>query len=449
MNAIISSLAVNAADNALVEKLASDTQISPDLVCHLAGLVQMSPHAFVKAAYANPAEYVQFLKEAAMGMQTLKGGINAIGSGLKGLKDRVLGGGSTPGEIANVAGRTGQEHASNLAGDLNSSGVLQGSTNKLGVRPPEIPPESGGLLGRLFGAARGKAGTPEGGYFWRSSPTLNDPNIERRLALNPQNSTEVTGNRFDRLMARGALGGSRAGRNAQVALPLGAVGVSAATKGSDPSVGATDAAGAGLSSGAGSFGDGAGGDFGGSSESPTKVTSPASSTSPVAKGGMSPALKALLAAGGIGAGALGVGALASRNSGNNSKKKKKEVRSSDSITEVARQAIIKIAAAEYRKEAADRFCSYLDTVVAHMPLEKAASVRRLQAGVSAGQPLSHAIKLAYPQLNGEQRGILAARLVKAAANDTSAFKTKKISGRQEFSVKMKDGAVDKMKEMSN
>ncbi len=426
MNAIISSLAVNAADNALVEKLASDTQISPDLVCHLAGLVQMSPHAFVKAAYANPAEYVQFLKEAAMGMQTLKGGIGAIGNAASGLKDKVVGMFKRAPEELEALERN-KAIVPGASSDLIPPGL---AANKPLSTPENYVPN--GLLAKLknaLGAATGSPTASKGGYFGRS---------------------EATGTRFDRAMSSGVLGGSRAGRNAQVALPAAAVGGSALTKGSDPSAGATDAAGAGLSSGAGSssgagaFGEGAGGDFGGSSESPTKVTSPASSTSPVAKGGMSPALKALLAAGGIGAGALGVGAIANRN-----KKKKKEVRSSDSITEVARQAIIKIAAAEYRKEAADRFCSYLDTVVAYMPLEKAASVRRLQAGVSAGQPLSHAIKLAYPQLNGEQRGILAARLVKAAANDTSAFKTKKISGRQEFSVKMKDGAVDKMKEMSN
>lgn len=162
---------------------------------------------------------------------------------------------------------------------------------------------------------------------------------------------------------------------------------------------------------------------------------------------MNPKAKALLAAGGVGLGAMGVGAMMRR------RQKGKQVTAADIAKDVMRHAIVKKAAAEYRKEAADQFVGYLDVVAGHMTLEKAACVRHLQAAVAEGKPLSHAIKVAYPLLNGEQRGLLAAQLVRAAVSHVKQAEAKpffkgKVTGRQESSMKMKDGAVGKMKEMS-
>lgn len=60
--------------------------------------------------------------------------------------------------------------------------------------------------------------------------------------------------------------------------------------------------------------------------------------------------------------------------------------------------------------------------------------------------------MAYPHLNGEQRGILATKLVKAAAHTKKAgdkpFFKGKVTGREEADVKMNNGAVKKMKQMS-
>jgi hypothetical protein len=75
--------------------------------------------------------------------------------------------------------------------------------------------------------------------------------------------------------------------------------------------------------------------------------------------------------------------------------------------------VVKIARA-FRAESGRLLCSYLDAVAQKLPLEKAASVRVVQTQVSQDKDLSEAIKLAYPMLTGEQRGILAARFVKHA-----------------------------------
>jgi len=73
MGSMIQALAAEAADHLLVEKLASDTQIDTSLVYQLADLAGMSVNTFTKAAYANPAIYVEFLKAASGLAQGVKG----------------------------------------------------------------------------------------------------------------------------------------------------------------------------------------------------------------------------------------------------------------------------------------------------------------------------------------------------------------------------------------
>ena len=68
----------------------------------------------------------------------------------------------------------------------------------------------------------------------------------------------------------------------------------------------------------------------------------------------------------------------------------------------------------YRKEAANILVSHLDKVAQHVSLEKQASLRTVQREVASGKDLSLAIKLAYPHLSGEQRGILAHKMCEAA-----------------------------------
>lgn len=395
MNAI-TLLATHAADDAMVEKLASDTQITPDLVRHLANRADMTPAAFVKLAYANPTQYVEFLKLSS-GAATL-----------------------TPAMVKKAAGGTGL-----------LSGLLQRMRT------------GAGKAGEAWKAARGQESKLKGAY---AGPSEIMPKGSTATPID-KSLGGVDGNAFDRLMGRGPLGGSRLGRNAQavgggLGVAGGGLGAASAMGGGGKAPGPQEAA--------------VNTQIGGAAAANQPGVAPAQTNGPAANpaaqggagggaGGMSTPAKALLAAGGLGVGAMGAGALMRR-------KKKKEVTAKDLAIDVMRHAIIKKASAEFRKEAADTLCRYLDTVAGKMSLEKAACVRTLQAAVSQGKDLSHAIKLAYPHLNGEQRGILGSKLVKAAcqakqAADKPFFKGK-VTGREEADVKMKDGAVKRMKQMS-
>ena len=125
---------------------------------------------------------------------------------------------------------------------------------------------------------------------------------------------------------------------------------------------------------------------------------------------MSPQVKAMLALGLLGGGAYG----ASRMMGG--RKKRKEVSANDNFaTRVLRRAITKKAAANLREEAAYRVNAYLDKAASAMPPRNQLPVRTLQACLAAGQTLSSSIKVAYAHLPAEARGILAHKIVRAAA----------------------------------
>ena len=60
--------------------------------------------------------------------------------------------------------------------------------------------------------------------------------------------------------------------------------------------------------------------------------------------------------------------------------------------------------------------SFLTKVADALPVTKRAAFRVMQADLSSGNTLNHAIKVAFPRLSGEQRGVLAVNLCKCAAD---------------------------------
>jgi hypothetical protein len=378
LNTVMTNLGSAAVESELVEKLASHTQITKDLVVSLAKRVDMTPTDFVKLAYANPADYVMFLKIAS----------GAVKPTPRLIKQAGLTGGSSL--LKRILGKAQSAYsASRGRGDVTGRGS---------------------------------------GYFGRSEP--------------------VNGNAIDRVLAGARFGGSRAGRNAEAV--VGGTSLVGAGAGLGSMALSGDSAGPASLAAPDSTMDTAKG-ISAATNGPAANPAPAkpgegspSAAPSSSSSGMSPAGMALLAAGGVGAGALGAHALSG-------KKKKKEVYAKDMVYDLVRAVAIKKAATLYKQAAANQFCSYLDTVVVQMPLEKAAAVRKLQATVSEGKPLSYAIKVAYPHLSGEQRGLLAATLVKYASKkgmeDQKPFFAGKISGRKETTVKMKDSAKT-LKEMS-
>lgn len=172
--------------------------------------------------------------------------------------------------------------------------------------------------------------------------------------------------------------------------------------------------------------------------------SPEQSTNPQGAGGMSTGAKVGLGAAGVGAG-IGAGALM--------RKKKKTVQASDNVASIAKQVmrdLIEKKAAEMHR---NNFCTFLDTVVKHMPLEKSAAVRTIQSEVAKGKPIAQAIKVAYPHLNGDARGILASDLVRRAVSHTkkaSSFDSTKFKTTEKKTQSVKQGPGGfKMKELTS
>lgn len=374
-------IAAAAADAQMVEKLAHDTQITPALVRHLAGMVRMTPAAFVKAAYADPADYTIFLK---------------VASGA--VKAAALPSGAAGGKLVNaVLGfmQKGTQAAGNFGKGLAGKSVQ--------------PPLSGAGFG-AGSAVRGAAGKANQGAN----------NALARVGV-----TDPAAQRVGKIGAGTAAVGGGAGVANNV------------MKAPKPQAGAPEQPGAHEAT--------VNNQIGGAQAAGMAQAAPQQPQQPP-QGGLGTAGKALIAGGGAAIGALGVGAAMRRRKAN------KTVTAADVAKDVMRHAIVKKAADLYRKEAADAFVRGMDKVAGYLPLEKQAMIRKMQAAVAEGKPLSHAIKLAYPHLNGEQRGILATKLVKVACLTKRAvedgLKFGRKTGRQEATVKMKDGAVGKMKQMS-
>lgn len=111
---------------------------------------------------------------------------------------------------------------------------------------------------------------------------------------------------------------------------------------------------------------------------------------------------------------------------------------------LAKKAIEKKAADNRKKTAMVLMNHFLDKVAGGLGIDKQASVRMLQAQLALGKPMSYAIKVAYPQLTGEKRGILASKLVKGAADDFAAFIKKKQNGPKTATGKPGSPEVNKM-----
>lgn len=333
----VSGITQEAADTALLQKLASDTGVSQDALMHLAGYARLSPVAFAKAAYADPVGYVAFLKVA-----------------------------------------TG---ASTAAEQVKQAMAKSAKVPALLVRAVQYM----GRKGQAAGRALGSAGRTVGKTLGSGAETLTGKDTAARRAIVGAAGTAGVG------LTTGGL--HRATRSTPQPLPQGNPTPAAQAGGTTP---------------------------GGSPPSPSpEGQQPAggSANNPPGRGGMSPRSKALLAVGGVGVGALGAGALLRRRQ----KKQQQELKmASATLAErgkgIMKKAIAIKVAAFQRKQAADTLVSYLDVVVKHVPLEKSAHVRQLQASVAAGKDLTAAIKVAYPQLTGEERGILASQLVRGAVS---------------------------------
>lgn len=133
---------------------------------------------------------------------------------------------------------------------------------------------------------------------------------------------------------------------------------------------------------------------------------------PGAAQGLSPAAKAVLGGGAAAAGGYGLYKLLGGG------KRKKEAAAEGNLLQ---RAIMRAVTTKQAAAAREQFTSFLDKLAAKIPTqEKRAAVRRLQAEVHQGTPLARAIKVAYPTLTGEQRGVLAARLTDAACKAANA-----------------------------
>lgn len=365
----IAQLAKVSATDALVEKLAEVTQVTPELVRHLASTVRMAPDVFVKKAYANPDDYTTFLKLASGAMKP------------QALTKQAAGGKMVSSLLAALQTMGKKSITPSPGGNMLTRGLEQ---NALGGKTP---------LGRaaLMGATGGTAG--------------------------------IVGNN---MMSGGG----------QPPMPPAPEAAPSATP------------------------------------APAATNGPAANTPPIPEapagggaggGGMSNIGKAALIGGGLGAGALGIRAALK-------KRKQKEVMAAalpvpQHALHILRQVFLTKAAGVIRNLAAKKFVHYLDKVAMKMPIEKCAQVRTMQQVIKGGQSLAQAIKVAYPQLTGEERGILAAKLCKAASDMGSVAKESisgavnveprqakvpfKVVGRQEGTAKVKGNkASAMMKKMS-
>lgn len=356
----LSDVAKRAAETKMVEKLARDTEITPELVQALAKHAGYTPSTFVKLAYDNPADYTIFLKVAsgAVHPSYLTKGASA-GALLKNVLAKMQQGGSAALSAGKAAVKSPTAQIGAGAGLAAGGGAALG-VNQMTGQPPQGPVEAGTNAASAAMANAPKPGANPAQQGGAAAPPAQNNNP----APNPQPSTPPNQ---------------------------------------------------------------------GSSSSTAKIGAGAA------------------AGGALG---FGLGAMAGRKKKPKPAAPGKEVTARDLAVGAMRSAIVKKAADLLRRSEATKLVGYLDKVAAAMPLEKTAQVRVLQSEVLSGRPLSYAIKKAYPQLNGEQRGIVASKLCrgavghyKRAVEEKRPFFKGKTSGRSEAVVPLSQG-VKKMKEMS-
>jgi hypothetical protein len=91
--------------------------------------------------------------------------------------------------------------------------------------------------------------------------------------------------------------------------------------------------------------------------------------------------------------------------------------------------------------------SLLTKVAAALPMTKRSAFRALQANLSNGYPLVQSIKMAFPHLSGEERGVFALTLCKSALDDSRKVAVQTPQSYNDVSVKNKNSVMRKCAEI--
>jgi hypothetical protein len=87
--------------------------------------------------------------------------------------------------------------------------------------------------------------------------------------------------------------------------------------------------------------------------------------------------------------------------------------------------------------------SFITKTAQALPMCKRAAFRKLQANLSDGYPLVQSIKMAFPNLSGEQRGVFALTLCKAALDDAKKIPVQTPQAYNDVKVKDKNAVMSK------
>lgn len=268
----------------------------------------------------------------------------------------------------------------------------------------------GGLLSKLI-SHMGKSGVGQAVAAARGKPNGFMP------MSNPLLATTKATTRVGKVLEKTPLGGSQAGRIATgVGGPAGIAGGSAALSGDSGSSPTPPPAAKPQAPAAGGESPAAQGAAAPSSAGAAPAPATGGGAAPAAEGrGSSMGAK-------LGLGALGVAGGAGIATMMNKRRKKpkaapmpKEASVRDRAFMVMRQAVVKKAADIMKQGITHTFCRFLDKVAQTLPLEKTASVRVLQKEIAHGKNLGTAIKVAYPHMSPESRGMLAQTMVRKMA----------------------------------
>lgn len=425
----ISLLAYHSVEQDCLNKTASDFGCTPEHIQYLSHASGFPVAAIIKAAYDSPQEFGELLKEAAKR--------NRQGHSEQAFKDhrwqqmnKTMP--TDPESLGKVLGAKGKE-APLVLPAKNSKSSAPSAPAQSSARAESPPATAKPLL--AVASPVNRSATPVEGSYALSNPDVKiDPSIPRGTPHGTGGSSSAGPTIMQRLKSIFGLDNTyradaitneapkrwrKSRKHWEVKPPRGKGSLLPWLVGGGLTAGGLGGLGALLSGGNGSPADNANpvapdvskpvapgvGKVGVKSIAPgtSKPVAPvgdkpAPSNNPA--GGLSPTAIALLGSGAVGLGGLGAMAMRRRN-----KKKKEE--------KVATDSLIK----EARERGAMVMNAFLDNVARHLPLVKQASVRLMQTSLAQGNTLSTAIKKAHPTLPAEARGVLASRLVKAAAAD--------------------------------
>ncbi len=372
----LAAAALIAAQRSVFSKFAADTNLSRDEIVDLAAFAQMTPLDLVKQAYADPAAFNELilLKQAASEQQMLQRAISQA----RGPERQAL-----QAQLVQMQARNTAANRGIGSSRLPSSG-----------RPPApsaagLVPEAPGLADRLSSAASGargrvgelaeQLGGHAGAVTDRVAEGLGAAGAHASQGLSSLRG--AAGRMLESPAARRNLliGGGVAGVGG-LGLLASRMGGGSATPSSPPPTAANIATppGAELPSAAGAGGEGGGGSL----ITPGRLAGGAA----------------------LAAGAYGLHRLLRR---------RREPKAA--FDRVLARAIRIKQAADASRLARQQMNEFLDATAARTPIEKQACLRTMQTVLAAGQPFSLAVKMAYPKLSGEQRGIVMAKLADLAS----------------------------------